>query len=107
MSTLQGPVLFAKFEKVDTYNWTDPANGMQKPIVSFKVLLAHGDGTVTRESITLPTPYTAPDLKPGDTYGFPVTVRFNKKRQQVTWNARADMMPFPAADLGELLGPGA
>lgn len=99
MSKLQGPVLFATFEKIDTFNWTDPTNGLQKPIVSFKVLLAHGDGTVTRESITLPPQYKAPTLAPGEIYGFPVTARLNKKRQQVSWDARADLLPFPVPDI--------
>lgn len=101
MSThMQGPVLFAQFEKLDTFNWTDPTNGIQKPINSFKVLLAHGDGTVTRESITLPPNYRTPNLNPGDAYGFPVTARLNKKRQQITWDARQDLMPFPAPKFG-------
>lgn len=99
MTKLQGPVLFAKFEKIDTFNWTDPTNGLQKPIVSFKVLLAQGDGTVTRESITLPAQYKAPHLIPGEIYGFPVTARLNKKRLQVSWDARADLMPFLVPDI--------
>lgn len=107
MTTLQGPVLFARFEKLDTFNWTDPTNGTLKPIVSFKVLLAHGDGTVTRESITLPNQYKAPDLVHGEIYGFPVTARLNKKRQQVSWDARADLMPFRAPDIQDSLGLGA
>lgn len=101
MSTyIQGPVLFAKFEKLDTFNWTDPTTGIQKPIMSFKVLLAHGDGTVTRESITLPPQYKVPNLAHGQVYGFPVTASLNKKRQQVQWNARNDLPPFNAPELG-------
>lgn len=107
MKTLQGPVLFAKYEKVDTFNWTDPTNGLQKPIVSFKVLLAQGDGTVTRESITLPAHYKVPNLIPGEIYGFPVTARLNKKRQQVSWDARADLLPFPVTDIQADLDLGA
>lgn len=95
-SPLQGPVLFAQFERMDTFNWTDPQSGTVKPIHSFKVLLAHGDGTVTRESITLPPNYKAPNLSNGDVYGFPVTARLNKKRMQISWDARADLLPFPA-----------
>jgi hypothetical protein len=96
---MQGPVLFAKFEKLDTYNWTDPTNGLPKPILSFKVLLAHGDGTVTRESITLPPQYKAPQLQPGQVYGFPVTARMNKKKQVLQWDARPDLSPFPAPEM--------
>lgn len=98
MTRLLGPVLYARFEKLDTFNWTDPTNGLPKPIVSFKVLLPHGDGTVTRESITLPAQYQPPKLTAGEVYSFPVTVRINKKRQQVSWDARADAMPFLAPD---------
>ena len=104
MTKLQGPVLFARFEKLDTFNWTDPTNGLQKPIVSYKVLLAHGDGTVTRESITLPVGYRPPSLTPGEIYGFPVTARLNKKRQQVNWDARADLMPFAPTGIQDQLG---
>lgn len=107
MTTLQGPVLYARFEKIDTFNWTDPTNGMQKPIVSYKVLLAHGDGTVTRESITLPNQYPTPDLTPGEIYGFPVTARLNKKRMQISWDARSDLMPFRATDAQGGFGTGA
>lgn len=98
---LQGPVLFAEFERMDTFNWTDPQTGGVKPINSFKVLLAHGDGTVTRESITLPPNYRAPALKQGSIYGFPVTVRLNKKRQAISWDARADLMPFEGPSVGQ------
>lgn len=97
MTTLQGHVLFARFEKLDTFNWIDPTNGLPKPIVSYKVLLAHHDGTVSRESITLPAQYKAPSLKPGQVYGFPVTARLNKKKQQLNWDARPDVMPFEAS----------
>ena len=104
MSKFQGPVLFARFEKLDTFNWTDPLNGVQKPIVSYKVLLAHGVGTVTRESITLPNQQRAANLTPGEFYGFPVSARLNKKRQQINWDARADLMPFTLSTLQTELG---
>ncbi|WP_334145800.1 hypothetical protein [Hyphomicrobium sp.] len=101
MSTrLQGHVLFGTFEKIDTFQWTDPQTGTLKPINSFKVLLAHGDGTVTRESITLPPNYRMPTLNNGEMYGFPVSARLNKKRQQISWDARQDLMPFPAPEIG-------
>jgi hypothetical protein len=51
---LQGVILCARFEKFDVFNWTDPANGQIKPIRSLKALLPAGDGTVSRESISLP-----------------------------------------------------
>jgi hypothetical protein len=98
-SRLQGPVLFAQFERMDTFNWTDPQTGTLKPINSYKVLLAHGDGTVSRESITLPQGYRTPSLNAGEMYGFPVTARLNKKRQQISWDARPDLMPFPAPSM--------
>jgi len=94
--SIQGLVLFAQYEKPDTFNWTDPQTGTLKPINSLKVLLPHGDGTVTRESITLPPNYPTPKLTAGQAYGFPVTARLNKKRQQISWDARPDLMPFPA-----------
>lgn len=99
MTKPQGHILIGRYEKTDTFTWTDPTNGTQKPIVSFKVLVAQGDGTVTRESITLPSQYRPPNLKPGETYGFPVTARLNKKRMQISWDARADLMPFLVPDI--------
>lgn len=93
---INGNLLFGKFEKVDVYQWTDPTTGTVKPIHSIKILLAHGDGTVTRESITLPPNYKVPNLVPGEAYGFPVIPRLNKKRQMISWDARQDLMPVPA-----------
>lgn len=97
---MKGIVLFAELERYDTFNWTDPTTGTVKPINSIKILLPQGDGTVTRESITLPPNYQAPKLTAGQAYGFPVTARFNKKRQQISWDARPDMMPFAAPTIG-------
>lgn len=104
MSKLQGPVLFCKYEGTKTFNWVDPASGAQKPIVSYSVLVPHGDGTVSRESITLPNQQRPAALTPGEVYGFPVTVRLNKKRLIVNWDARADLMPFPLTKLQADLG---
>lgn len=41
MTTLEGPVLFARFVKLDIYQWTNPADGSQKPIISFMVAEAN------------------------------------------------------------------
>jgi hypothetical protein len=98
--SLYGPVLFGTYEKTDVYQWTDPQTGTLKPIHSLKILMAHGDGTVTRESITLPPGYKTPNLAPGQAYGFPVTPRLNKKRQIINWDARQDLLPFSAPALG-------
>lgn len=96
---MQGHILMGTFEKHDSFQWTDPVTGILKPINSLKVLVAHSDGTVTRESITLPPNYPTPNLAKGDMYGFPVTVRLNKKRQQIAFDARQDLMPFPAPEI--------
>lgn len=97
--TIDGLVLFARFEKADTFVWHDPATGQQKPIRSLKVLVANGDGTITRESLTLPANYEPPALKAGEMFGFPVLVTFSKKKQILNWNLRSDMTPFPAPQL--------
>lgn len=104
MTELNGLLVVAKYELVDTFNWVDPDTKLPKPIMSFKVLLAHGDGTITRESISLPPLYKTPALTPGELYGFPVLVRYNKKRGFITYTARADQMPIPVARLQDQLG---
>jgi hypothetical protein len=98
MAKIQGTVLFADFEKADTFNWTDPTNQQIKPIRSLKVLLAHGDGVVSRESLTLPPGMDIPNLRPGEVYGFPCTVMLNKKKQLISYTLRSDIAPFPAPD---------
>lgn len=97
--TISGTVLFGTFKQLDTYNWTDPASGQVKPLNSFKVLVAHGDGTVSLESISFPPNYQAPRLKEGDAYGFPCSGRVSKKSGKLNWTARSDLMPFPAPQL--------
>ncbi len=94
--TLEGVFVSAIFEKVDVFNWQDPVSGQTKPIRSLKVLLAHGDGCVTRESITLPNGVEAPRLNVGEKYALPVTVSLNKKRQTLTYTLRTDFPPMPA-----------
>lgn len=93
--TLEGMVVFATFERLGSFNWTDPATGQSKPLRSVKVLLPHGDGTVTRESLTLPDNYELPLLDAQQPYGFPciATVR---KNGRLTLTLRKDMKPFPA-----------
>lgn len=97
--TLEGVIVCAKLEKFDIFQWTDPANGQVKPIRSLKVLLAHGDGTVTRESISLSPSAADPQLTEGKIYAFPCTVSLNKKRQLLSWTLRADLVPFPAPQM--------
>lgn len=94
MKGLEGLVVFARFERTDVFNWTDPSTNQIKPIRSIKVLMPHGDGTVTRESLSLPPDVDFPTLKPQQVYGFPCTVGINKKRQEVTWTLRRDLAPF-------------
>ena len=100
MAQLQGVIVCATVEKLDTFQWTDPANGQVKPIRSIKVLLAHGDGTVTRESISIPASMRDPHLEEGKVYALPCTVTLNKKRQQVSFTLRTDIPPFPAPQIG-------
>lgn len=100
MAQLQGVIVCATVEKLDVYQWTDPATGQVKPIRSIKVLLAHGDGTVTRESISIPSQLRDPPLEEGKAYAMPCTVALNKKRQQVAYTLRTDIPPFPAPQIG-------
>jgi hypothetical protein len=97
---LEGVIVCAKVEKFDTFLWTDQANGQVKPIRSLKILLSHGDGTVTRESISVPTSMADPNLKDGQIYALPCTITMNKKKLTLSWTLRSDMAPFPAPELG-------
>lgn len=95
---IKGIVVFAKFERADTFNWTDE-KGNPKPIRSLKVLLHHGDETVSRESISIPEGMQFPQLTAGEVYGFPAMITLNKKRMLLNYTLRSDMEPFPAPQI--------
>jgi hypothetical protein len=95
---LNGAMIFAKVKK-DVFPWVDPANGQTKPIRSLKILLYHGDGTVTKESISIPPGMADPNVNEEQVYALPVTVGFSKKRQQVSYTLRSDMAPFVAPEI--------
>jgi hypothetical protein len=97
---LEGVVMCAKFEKLYEGSWTDPVNGQVKPYRSFKVLLPNGDGTVTRESISVPMTMRLPELEEGKAYALACTVSLNKKKQTLSWTLRSDVPPFPAPEIG-------
>lgn len=98
-NTLQGIQLFSTFERNDEFLWTDPKTGQSKMLRSLKVLLAHGDGTVTRESISIPDNYELPKLEPEATYGFPCIVTVSRKSGRLNFTLRRDMKPFPAPEI--------
>jgi hypothetical protein len=97
---IQGLLMAATPESTATFMWTDPTSQQQKPIKSIRVLLAHGDGTVTRESISLPPNTDFPQLTIGSPMLFPVTVSINKKKQLINYTLRTDLPPMPAPSLG-------
>lgn len=97
--TLQGIVMGATPESTAVYNWLDPVTQQQKPIKSIRVLLAHGDGTITRENISLPANMDFPKLEMGRPMLFPVSVSLNKKKQIVTYTLRSDIPPMPAPNI--------
>ena len=97
--TIEGPVLFGTLKEVSNYPWTDPATGLTKQLASFKVLVAHADGTRSLESISFPRNYREPSLSPGEAYGFPVSVSLSKKSMRINWTAHPAVMPFPAPQL--------
>ena len=99
MATIEGVFVCGKFEKVDLFQWTDPTTNQVKPIRSVKMLLSHGDGTVSRESLSIPTDMNLPMLREGEIYAFPCTVTINKKRQTVSWTLVPDRPPFLAPDM--------
>lgn len=99
MAHIEGVVVFAKFDKAHTFSWTDPTTGQVKPIRSVKVLLPHGDGTVTRESLSLPPDMDFPRLTRGEIYGFRCSVSINKKQQRLNWSLIQGSTPLPSLEL--------
>lgn len=97
---LQGIVVFATYEKEDVFQYTDPKTNVTRPLRSLKVLLAHGDGTVTRESIGIPPEFNASSLEPQKVIGFPVIASVSKKSGKLSFTLAASMRPFPAPEMG-------
>lgn len=94
-TTLQGTMLFARKERNDEFAWTDPKTGQTKMLRSLKVLLSHGDGTVSRESISIPDNYELPKIDDGEMYVFPCIVTVSRKNGRLNYALRRDMKPFP------------
>ena len=99
MAILTGLVLFAKHEREDEFNYK-PVDGPAKLLRSVKVLLPHGDGTVTRESLSIPDNYELPKLSPETFYGYPCTATVSKKTGKTSFTLRRDLKPFTAPDMG-------
>lgn len=97
---LEGILVCARFEKHDLYNYTDPANGQVKPLRSIKALLAAGDGTVSRISISLPPELPEPSLDKDAVYAFPCFISVNRKKQVLNYTLSAGVPPFPAPNIG-------
>ncbi|HRD74682.1 MAG TPA: hypothetical protein PK264_01905 [Hyphomicrobiaceae bacterium] len=99
-TTLQGIVLFATFEKEDVFQYTDPKTNVVRPLRSLKVLLAHGDGTVTRESISIGPDFNASALTPQKVFGFQTTAVVSKKtgRLSFTLVPNTPILPAPTFD---------
>lgn len=97
--TMEGFVAFAIFEKEDTFNYV-PEKGPSKLLRSVKVRLPHGDGTITRESLSVPDNYELPRMEPEKTYGFPCVVSVSKKSGKLTLSLRHDLKPFDAPQMG-------
>lgn len=94
--TIEGVVVFAIHEKEDTFNYTNPTDGRSKLLRSVKVRLPHGDGTVTRESLSIPDNYELPKLDAEQVYGYPCVLSVSKKSGKPAFSLRHDMKPFPA-----------
>lgn len=99
MAKMQGLVMFGTLEEVAVFPWTDD-KGQTKNLESYKVLVAHADRTVSRESVSLPAGYRKPQLQLDQEYGFPVSSRVSKKGK-ITYTAHPQMMPFPAPEVGD------
>ncbi len=91
-------ILKAKFINIGRFERVDPATGVTRVDKSYRVHLAHADGTITGETIYFPRtfdgpPYQEPDLVPNETYAFPVSIRPTKDGKKVSYTARPDLMP--------------
>jgi hypothetical protein len=99
MSKILGMLMAAQQERTDEFVWVDPKTGQAKTLRSIKVLLPHGDGTITRESISIPDNYELPALQPNLSYAFPVIVTVSRKSGRLNYTLRRDLKPFPAPQL--------
>jgi hypothetical protein len=99
MAKLSGVVLFAVFEREDTFNYVNPTDGKSKLLRSVKVLLPHGDGTVTRESLSIPDNYELPSLNAEQAYGFPCVATVSRKSGKLQFSLQRTLKPFPAPEM--------
>jgi hypothetical protein len=99
MSKILGMLMAAQQERTDEFVWVDPKTGQAKTLRSIKVLLPHGDGTITRESISIPDNYELPALEPNQSYAFPVIVTVSRKSGRLNYTLRRDLKPFPTPQL--------
>lgn len=97
--TMSGSVVFGEFEAFDTFEWTDPATGTVKVLRSLKVLFSNGDKTVSRLTLSLSPTASFPKVIAEQQYGFPVKIKFNKKRERIDYELRTDIPPFPAPEI--------
>ena len=100
MAQLEGAFVAAQFERIDTFEWTDP-QGQIKPIRRFVTLMEFGDGKRDWVDIGFPRDpaYRAPSLSPKTKYVFPVLVGVDRKKNAVPFTIRTDIQPFEAPDI--------
>jgi len=81
----------------DRFDWIDPKSEKVKPLKSIKVLVNNGDGTVTRESISLPDGMAPPELQKDEAYVFQIVQpSYNRKKDEIRYTLLAGSVPFPA-----------
>ena len=98
--TYEGSLLSGELIKLDEFIWIDPNDNKPKPLKSYKLLVGFPDGSRLPHSISWPDGYVPPQLTLNQVYCFPCTVRFNKKKQVVTWTAHPSIPPFPSPEIG-------
>lgn len=100
MTTVTGPVLFAKFKGVRAYENKDENGRVLSVSKSFIVHVSYPDGTISAVNIYFPREgegeFREPTLTLGEEYGFPVMIRPKRNARELSYAARSDLMPFPA-----------
>jgi len=95
-----GHVLIAKFKGFRQFENKDENGRIMNVSKSYSVHVPYADGTVLPALIYFPRDpsYTTPSLQEDAFYAFPIEVRIKRTGKDLTYSARADLMPFPAPE---------
>lgn len=100
MAKLEGAFVSLDFDRYETFSWTDQ-KGNVKPIQSLVGLVSYGDGTRNWLKVGFPRDehFQPPKLIQHERYIVPVIASVDKKRGEVRWTMRTDILPFKAPEI--------